>query len=282
MKGQWGIAATLAVFATCGPCDALEEARFRTGATEGVRHYTYLSTESAPGRPDRSYRVDFDLSTGTDGSVTAVLVKAQSAVGDTWSAPVVDKACTEALHGRGRVAARVTLSPLSPEAAKLGEEFMAMCAPAAYFFPITDILNVSLIQTAPRFHLADLKAVGASTRFDGFDTKFERLGIAIAASSPGGEIKLDDLTPKSLVVDWTPDPMAIEIVNHKTDTTPEVTLKGVERYAFRVEIDPASGALKHAATIADDLDLVVSIPGVPSDKVPRMAISRKVSIETRN
>ena len=275
---QWAIAAALAVGIACA--DAAD-APFRTAAMAGVRHYRYQSLERAQGQPDKRYRVDFDLATGADGSVTAVLLKAEAAVGDGWSTPVVDKACRQALRGRGRPLARITLAPLSPEATTLGAEFMAMCAPAAYFFPVTDILNVSLIQTQPKFHLVDLKAKGASARFDGFDTKFERLGVAIAASSPGGEIKLSALDTQSLTVDWAPDPMQIEMVHRKTENSPEMTLKGVERYAFRVEIDPVSGALRRAATTADDLDLLVSMSGLPPDKAPRVAIAREVTIEPR-
>ena len=265
---------------TCGMGVAAGEAAFRTTATEGLRHYRYTSSEKTPGQPEKRFRVDFDLATGSDGSVTAVLLKAESAVGDTWSTPAVDPVCRRALRGDGPALARITLAPLSPEAAKLGDEFMAMCAPAAYFFPLTDILNVSLVQTSPRFRLADLKTPGARARFDGFDTRFERLGIAIAASSPGGDIVLRDQDPGRVTVDWAPDPMQIEIVNRKTDTRPEVTLKGVERYAFRLEIDAASGALERAVTTADNLDLAVSMPDVPPDKMPRIAISREVAIET--
>jgi len=276
----WRILGSLVALGTCGQGLVAGNAAFRIIATEGVRHYTYTSSEKTPGQPEKRYRVDFDLATGSDGSVTAVLLKAESAVGDTWSTPAVDAACRRALHGDGHALARITLAPLSPEATKLGEEFMTMCAPAAYFFPLTDILNVSLVQTSPKFRLADLKTTGARARFEGFDTKLERLGIAIAASSPGGEILLHDMNPGVLTIDWTPDPMQIEIINRKTDTRPEVNLKGVERYAFRLEIDPASGALERAATTEDNLDLAVSMPDIPPDKMPRIAISREVAIET--
>ena len=63
---------------------------------------------------------------------------------------------------------------------------------------------------------------------------------------------------------------------------PEVTLKGVERYTFRLEIDAASGALERAVTTADNLDLAVSMPDVPTDKMPHIAISREVAIEMRS
>ena len=174
----------------------------------------------------------------------------------------------------------MTLSPLSPEAAaSLGEAFMAMCAPAEYFFPMTDILNVSLIRTQPRFRLADLTAPGTTARFDGFATTLDRLGVAIAASSPGGEITMIGRDARGMTVDWKPDPMPLTIVRHAVPGTPEITLRGVERYAFRVEIDTPSGLLRRAATTTDRLDLVVEVPGVPPDQAPHLAISREVTIE---
>ncbi len=275
------VACALAIVASQSA--ALAGATFKSSAVPGTRHYRYTSLERAQGQPDKRYRVDFDLITGTDRGVVAVIREAQSATGEVWSTPTVNAECKKALHGGGRTLARVTLSPISPEAAKsLGEPFMATCAPAAYFFPIADIVNVSLIQTSPRFHLSDLALPGASARFEGFDTKLDRLGISMVASSPGGEIKLSALTEHTATVDWSPDPMQLTIVHHAEQGSPEVTLSGVERYAFRLEIDARSGVLRHAATITDNLDLVVSMPGLPADKAPHVGITREVTIERRD
>jgi hypothetical protein len=49
--------------------------------------------------------------------------------------------------------------------------------------------------------------------------------------------------------------------------------------AFRVEIDPTSGALRRAATTSDTLDLVVA--GLPPDKAPHVSVTRDVAIEPR-
>jgi hypothetical protein len=213
----------------------------------------------------------------------AVLRKAESASGDVWSTPTVDAACRKALHGHGHELARVTLAPVSPEvAASLGDAFMAMCAPAAYFFPITDVLNVTVIQTQPTFHLAELTGAGMSARYDRFETRLDRLGVAIVAASPGGRVTLSALDGHTATVDWTPEPMQISIVRHAAAGAPEVTLRGEERFAFRLEIDPASGALRRAATTGDTLDLVVTMPGVPADKAPHIAITREVTIEPRD
>ena len=254
---------------------------FRTSATPGLRHYRYTSLEQTQGQAGTRYRVDFDLATGSDGSVIAILRKAEREAGGVWSAPAVDAQCRKVLHAKKGELARITLWPLDAEAAKLGDTFMAMCAPAAYFFPITDLLNVSLVQTQPSFGLAKLTAPGAKARFEGFATSLDRLGVAITASSPGGEIELHALDANAAVVDWKPDPMQIKIVNHATAGSPEVTLNGFEKFAFRLEIDPTSGVLKRAATISDNLDLTVDVPGVPAEKAPRVAIMREVAIETR-
>jgi hypothetical protein len=255
----------------------------RWNATPGTRHYRYTSVERTNGQPDKRYRVEFDLVTGADHGVAAVIRDAQSAAGDVWSTPSVTEACTRALHGRGRELARVTLSPLSPEAAaSLGEAFMAMCAPAEYFFPMTDILNVSLIQTQPKFHLADLTAVGMKARFDGFATKLDRLGVSIVASSPGGEITLNKRDARGVTIDWEPDPMPLSILHHGGEGAPDITLRGVEHYAFRLEIDPASGVLRRATTTVDTLELVVDVPGIPADKAPHLVITREVTIERRD
>jgi len=273
----------LALAVAAQTCPALAEPPFKTAATPGTRAYRYTSVERNPGQPEARYRVDFDLVTDAHGGVTAVIRKAEAARGDVWTTPAVTAECTEALHGDKQALARVTLAPLSVEAAaSLGEPFMAMCAPAPFFFPMTDILNVVLIQTAPSFHIADLGTVGASARFESFNTKLDRLNTAMIASSSGGTTTLTALDDHTATVDWAPDPMQLTLVMRATASMPEVTMVGVERFAFRLEIDRATGALRRAATTTDTLDMVVSMPGLPPDKAPHVAISREVAIEPRD
>lgn len=261
---------------------AFADAPFKTAAGPGTRHYRYASVERNPGQPDGRYRVDFDLVTDSKGGITAVILKAEQGRGETWTTPKVTAECKAALHGDDHALARITLAPLSPEAAdSLGEPFMAMCAPASYFFPMTDILNVVLIQSSPVFRINDLADVGDGVRFDGFKTKLDRLGSAIAASSPGGTITLAALDQQVATVDWAPDPMQIAIKVHASGNVPEMAMTGIERYAFRSEIDRRTGALRRAKTTSDNLDLVVAMPNVPPDKAPHLAISRDVAIETR-
>ena len=277
----WLGTTAVAVAATVSP--ALAETPFKTSVAPGTRHYRYVATEQPAGQQPSRYRVDFDLVTDANGGVTAIVRKAEAAKGDSWTTTMVDADCKKALHGKGATLARVTLAPLSPEAAaSLGEPFMAMCAPPAYFFPMTDILNVSLIQTSPSFHLADLTAFGAKARFDGFSTKLDRFGRAIAGSSPGGEITLSALDGQVATVDWAPDPFQLTIVQHAAAGSPEMTMAGFEHYAFCVEIDRMTGALRRAVTTVDSLDMVISMPGLPADKAPHIAITRQVTIEPRD
>jgi hypothetical protein len=261
---------------------ALADPLFKDAAP-GTRHYRYAAVERNPGQPEGRYRVDFDLVTDANRGVTAVIRKAESAKGDVWSTPTVSADCKKALRGGGNALARITLAPMTPEAAdSLGEPFMAMCAPASYFFPMTDILNVVLIQASPSFHLKDLTAVGMSAKFDGFNTKLDRLGMAMTGSSPGGVITLSALDDHVATVDWVPEPMQLTLTQHATPNSPEMTMTGFERYAFRAEIDRTTGALRRAVTTADNLDVVISMPGLPSDKAPHVAISREVAIEPRD
>ncbi len=71
-------------------------------------------------------------------------------------------------------------------------------------------------------------------------------------------------------------------MHHADKGSPEVMLRGVECYAFSVEIDTISGALRRAATMADALDLAVEVPGLPADKAPHVAVTREVTIEPRH
>jgi hypothetical protein len=264
------------------PAAAFAAPPFKTTPSAGTRHYRYTAVERNPNQPEGRYRVDFDLVTDAKGGVIAVIRKAEQGRGESWTTPTVSAECKAALHGNGETLARIRLAPLSVAAAdSLGEPFMAMCAPPSYFFPMTDILNVVLIQTSPVFHINDLTDVGKGVRFDGFKTKLDRLGTGIAAASPGGTITLAALDEHAATVDWAPDPMQLTLTVHANGNTPEMTMAGTERYAFRAEIDRQTGALRRAVTTSDDLDLVVNVPNAPADKLPHVAVSREVAIESR-
>jgi hypothetical protein len=245
----------------------------------GLRHYRYDSVERAPGQPDKAYRVDFDLAADAHGGIVAIVRHAARGAGGAWTETALDADCRAALRARPGELARVTLAPLAPEsAATLGDAFMAGCAPAELFFPMTDILNVALVQSSPHFGLASLASPGDSRHFTGFDTRLDRLGVGIDAASPGGTTRFAARSGGRLYVDWVPDPMRIAILHHGALNGQDLHLAGVENFAFRLIIDAPTGALVSAATPYDRLDLIVQLPGMPPESAPRMTITREVTI----
>lgn len=254
---------------------------WRTGAAPGTRAYRYTSTERAPGRPDQSYRVDFDLVSGPDHGVTAVVRRAaESEGGEVWTEVTVDAACATAMHAGPGEMARVALWPMTDAAAHdLGETFLAGCAPRAIFFPMTDILNVTLVQSAPQFELANVRAPDDRRRTPVYAARLDRLGVDISMSAEGGETRLVSLDARTAVVDWTSDPMTLNLIERGAYNGQDLPLEGVEHYAFRLEFDVATGALRRARTTVDRLDMVVILPGLPVEQRPKVVITREVAIE---
>lgn len=248
----------------------------------GVRYYRYESSEQVDGQVTSRYRMDFDLVTGRHRSVVAVVRRAEVDTGEGWTDATLDDQCARLLHRGGGALARITLHPLSKRAAEMGDAFMARCTPAALFFPMTDILNVSGIQTEPGFRITQLSEEGNSARWAGrAPIKLNRFGSTITLSSPPGTIALSRLDKHKATVEWVPDVLQIEIVHQGQADGPDVLLRGTENHGFRLEIDSVSGTLMRAETTADDLDLLLLVPGVPEDQRPRIAIARRVVIESR-
>ncbi len=247
----------------------------------GVRYYRYESTEQVDGQVTSRYRMNFDLVTGRHRSVVAVVRRAEIDTGEGWTEATLDDQCAKLLHGGGGALARVTLHPLSKRAAEMGDAFMPMCTPAALFFPMTDILNVSGIQTEPLFRVTQLSEQGNSVRWPGrAPIRLNRFGSAITLSSPPGTITLSGLDKHKATVDWIPDVLQIEIVHQGQADGPDVLLRGTENHGYRLEIDSVSGTLIRAETTVDDLDLSLLVPGIPEDKRPRVATARQVVIES--
>jgi hypothetical protein len=247
---------------------------YRRTPESGLRHYFYEASETVAGGPVHGYRTEFDLQ--NSGRAVYAIIRKSSVLDGNWKAVEPDSACRAAMHGDEASLARVKLSPLSADAAKtLGESFLAICAPAGIFFPLTDILNVVLIR-GPHFRATELRTVGQSLSFAGFAAAFDRTGVAIKENSPGGEISLASLDARRAVLNWKPALADLEIVE-KTNM-PAITLKGTEHFAFRVEVDRRTGMLERAAAIFDDLDMkVVAAP----DSLPHVRITRTVKIEPR-
>lgn len=270
---RFAVLAALALSA-CATIPALSSPR------AGIAHYHYQVTERVPGQSDKSYRMDYDIETSADHGVVAVVRHASELTNGAWQDVQLTSECANALHARSGELARVRLSPLAPAAAQtMNAEFMALCAPPALFYPMTDILNVALVQAAPQFKLSTLRAPGDRARFPAYATQFERLGVAISVAAPGGEVFLETATPDTATVLWTSDPMQLRIIHRATNAEPEITLEGIENYAFRVQIDARTGAVQRAVTTSDALDLAVVLPGAPPNTAPHIRITRDVLIE---
>lgn len=268
----WLGAASLAVAsAACGAPGP------RLTPRPGDRAYRYEVAEIQGDRTTGGYRMDFRLRAEPRGGVVAIVLAAEGFEGGTWRRAELDRACRQALHAGPGELARVRLHPLTPEAAALGSAFMADCAPRELFFPMTDILNATLVQTSDRFHIHDLTPTTPRAQFSGFDTHLHRLGLEMTESSTAGEIALSAVDGRT-VVDWAPATAQLELIREDPKTGGRIALSGTERYALRLTIDPATGVLDRAETTFDDLDLVVAIPNLPPEKRPRVQLRRVMTI----
>jgi hypothetical protein len=258
----------LAAMAAVSPGGAVFPAR----PESGVRHYVYQETETLGGHMSKAYRTEFDLE--TSGPATYAVIRKSAMFDGTWKAVDADAKCRTAMHGGKSSLARVQLSPLSPDAQKMGDSFIDNCAPAGVFFPLTDILNVAIIPFTEKFRAAELSRVGDTRNYPGFDAAFERTGIAMSEISHGGEIRLSTLDKHRAVLDWEPEPADLELFEKASQ--PPVHLKGTEHFAFRVAVDRKTGFIEHAAATYDDLHLKVI--GAP-DSFPPLVIARTVTID---
>ncbi|THD82515.1 MAG: hypothetical protein E7812_01315 [Phenylobacterium sp.] len=242
----------------------------------GERLYRYEVREVRPGATE-GYSMDYRLRTEPGGGVVAVILRAETVAGETRTPVRLDPACATALHAEPGELAEVRLHPLTPELAKLGEAFLALCAPPALFFPLTDILNVTLIQASDVFHIDRLGPKTRTAAFAGFSTHLRRPGIEMTESSDGGQISLADPVAGRVLVDWAPTLSRLELIQGDSATPGgPVALNGTERFAFRLEIDPRSGVLEHAYALHDDLDLQMTPPGAAQPL--RLQVRREVDI----
>jgi hypothetical protein len=267
----------IALAASLAVADA--EAHRSVASVAGVRAYRYEVQDIAP-QSTTGYRLDFRLRTEASGDQTAEVVRAWGFDGKTWTPVTVDAACAAALHARPGELAVVPLYPMTPERAQLGDAFLANCAPSAVFLPLTDVLNVVLIEASDRFHLRDLRSVGQSAPFPGFSTSLHRPGLAMTESSDGGATTLVSRNADRVVVDWAPSISSLDLVEQDAGGPGQpVHLVGTEHFAFRVTIDAPSGSLESATTLYDDLNLTVIVPGLADAQRPRIASRRVVTIE---
>ncbi|HLY78724.1 MAG TPA: hypothetical protein VKQ70_05080 [Caulobacteraceae bacterium] len=259
----------------CLTAEAAHAAPWRAAPDAGAQTFRYEVRELSSG-PTRGYRMDYRLRADRKGGLVAEIVRTATFDGKDFTPVTVDDACAKAMSARPGELATVRLAPLTVEQAKLGDAFLPSCAPGAVFFPLTDILNVALIQLSDRFHVGDLKRVGQTVRFPGFSTSLDRAGVAMAETSPGGEIGLTSLDQGAATLDWKPEPADLDLTENYGGQA--IKLHGTEHFAFRLVIDARTGWLEHGETLYDNLDMAVALPNVPPDKAPRVTIKRVVSI----
>lgn len=257
---------------------ALAQAKspFARFPSPGIQHYQYEVVQTINGATRKGYRTQFDLI--SDGkTITAIIRHTAELAGDHWKTIVPDPQSRSAMHGDARSLAQLQLFPLRKGAAHdLGDSFLAMCAPSAIFFPLTDTLNAVIIPVSDEFKTQELSAVGKSVGFEGFDAAYDRAGEKISEHVPGGQVRLVQVDRRHATVEW--QPQTADLVS--VDRTPQglITLRGTEHWAFRVVLDRSSGSIESASTIYDDLDLAVA--DAPSG-TPHVQITRVVTIEHR-
>jgi hypothetical protein len=243
---------------------------FRQAATPGIRHYLYTVVQTINRNVQRGYRVDFDLASGADGSVDAILLSSEALADGRWSRTVVDPACRAAMHGNAASLARARLWPLARNAAaRLGNDFLDSCAPGGIFFPLTDILNAVIVPLSPSFGAAALRSQGQSEHYPGFSAAYGRAGESLHEVADGGELRLTALGRRRAVIDWLPLTATLDLVEGSGPSP--VTLHGTEHWSFRIALDRRTGVLLDAHSLYDDLDLaVVGAPGAPHILINRM------------
>ena len=263
------------IAAAAAPAPAEGPLPFKAASGEGLWHYRYETSQTIPGQPEQGYRTDFDIRVGKDGGVDAIILSSAERSGTAWTPVSLSPDCAAKLKAPQGALATARLWPLPPEAAHgLGADFLDACAPGPIFFPLTDILNVVLVQRASPFGLETLKTAGQSASYPGFEAHFERNGQTFAEVSHGGVTTLVSLSGTEAVVDWVPAPADLHMVMHNRGG--DVTMDGTETFAFRLVIDPRTGVLIRADSLRDDLDLKATMPGM-AGAFP-VKITRKVSI----
>lgn len=275
------LALSLAVSVAALATAAHAKPAIRYRPAPGVYAYRYAVNETVNGQPAHGYRTDFDLRVNRDGTIDAVVRAAQETDGKTWSAVKVPADCLAKMHAPKDGLAEVRLWPSQADTTKaLGGSFLDDCAPAGVFFPLTDILNVVVITVADADLPNKLRKPGDVATFKGFTAAYDRAGEGLKETTHGGKTTLISIEPTRATLDWQPELADLELGEHTPQGQP-MKMIGTEHWAFRVEINPRTGALIRSNSTYDDLDLTVHMQGLPEDKAPKVKITRAVTIEQR-
>ena len=246
----------------------------------GTYPYRFETSTEIPNAPGNSFRLDYDLVSDGKGSLVAVVRGAwtrQSA--PEWSDAEIDAECRKAMGAQGDELGRVTLWPVAPDmATSLGAGFMADCAPAELFFPITDILTVVQIQVSPQFGLAKLAKPGDSYQFAPYKIALDRNDTVLDLQGTGGTVQFASAVPGRATIGYHPNPSNISIIHRRAYSGADVTLTGTASGVIRLEINPDTGVLLGAEAVGDKLDVTMSLPGGFSQP---LAITREMKIAPR-
>lgn len=245
----------------------------------GTAPYRYETVTEVPGAPGQRLRIDYDLVTDGKGGAVAVVKAASSAQGTAdWAEIEVEEDCRTAMGGEGSELARVTLWPLTPAAmSKLGPDFLADCAPTELFFPLTDVLNLTLLQNAPDYGMAALARPGDTSATPAHKAAYERLETALDFDAPGGTLKVESLEPARATVIFESS-AKVRLIHRRAYQGADVTLTGTEHSALRLTIDPRTGRLLGAESVRRELDVIMSLPG---DYTQPMKITRTIKVGPR-
>jgi hypothetical protein len=243
--------------------------------------YLYEAAELVNGQVTTAYRVSFELRKGRDGTLEAVVRKAETSDhGGPWSSPDISDSCRTAMHAPEGAIAKVQIWPVRTGADPLGAAFLDLCAPGPVFFPLTDIVNVALIPLSPQFQGDALRKAGDTARFPAFTARFERNGRQFEEHVTGGVVSLASRSANDAVVDWRPDPADLSI----REPSPQgpTQFHGAEHWSFRISYDPKTQELHWARTTYDDIEMAVVTPGIAAEAAPHVKITRQVRISEQS
>lgn len=246
----------------------------------GTYPYRYEAVTTVTGAPGNSFRLDYDLVSDGKGGLVAIVKGAwHRETAPEWSDVEVEDACRKEMGAQGTELARVKLAPLPPEAMmNLSTGFMPDCAPQGIFFPMTDVLTVSMIQLSPIYGLATLTKPGDSHPFPGFKVALDRDDTVLDMETTGGKIHLDSFAPGRATISHRPNANKLTLIHRRAYSGADVTLTGTESGSMRIEINPATGVLLGTASVENKLDMTMSLPGGYTQP---LAITRDTKIVPR-
>lgn len=216
----------------------------------GHSRYVFKSTEQSP---DKLTTVALEVSVTVKEGAPDILTIERGRIGEgaAEGTPIqLSDACARQFGGREGTLGRIELVEGADPA-----RLVPQCVPEGLFGAMTDLASILLVQHK-FFGITTLKAAGDSSRFPPFNTEWSRTDPAVQArvSAPGGTTRLATLEPTRAVIEWRPDPMEV-VIARRVAPSMAVLLRGHERFALELTIDPRSGALLGARSSEDRLDM---------------------------